>query len=80
MYLSDPLPATHTPLWWLIVCNWTETAQEILAELFSELGPNDAVDEQVSRGVDHKEHMGYESNKNTPNGETPKKGILAEFN
>lgn len=54
--------------------------EEILTELFSELGPNDAVDEQVSRGVDHEEHMGYKSDKNTPNGKSPKKGIFAQFN
>ena len=56
------------------------SAEEIPAELLPELGPDDAVDEQVGGGVDHQENIGEESNKNTPNGESTKKRILAKFN
>jgi hypothetical protein len=48
MYFSDHLPASH-PLWRVIIWNWTGTAEEILAELTSELGPKDAVNEEGRR-------------------------------
>ena len=68
---------------WRLHANWSDScccsAEEIPAELLPELGPDDAVDEQVGGGVDHQENIGEESNKNTPKRESTKKRILAKF-
>ena len=54
--------------------------EEILAELLSELGPKDAVDEEVGRWVDDQEYVGKESTNDNPNRKSSKKRILAKFN
>ena len=54
-------------------------AVKVCTELLSELWPNDAVDEEVSRGVDDQEHVRHKSAKNTPNRKSSKRSVLAEF-
>ena len=66
----------------LLYCSWTccrDSEQEISAELGSELGANDAVDEEVGGGVDDQKDVGHKSAKNTPNRKSSKRSVLAEF-
>ena len=52
-------------------------AEKVGTELLSELWPNDAVDEEVSGGVDDQEDVGHKSTKNTPNRKSSKRSVLA---
>ena len=54
--------------------------REVAAQLLPELGTNDAVDEEVGRGVDNQEDVRYEATENTPDREPTKRCVPAGLN